>query len=605
MTAMKTKKAILTFILLSAGAFLMIAGCKSRLEEGQAPAAQAEKPVSEERAEGEDTFKGMTLNGAGASFPFPIYSQWASRFKEMTGMKLNYQSIGSGGGIAQVKAGTVDFGASDASMKKEELDEHGLLQFPMVIGGVVPVVNLEGVEAGAVKFSPDILADIYLGGIVSWTDKRIKEINPDVMLPKKDITVVHRADGSGTTWIFTNYLSGISEEWREKVGTGKAVPWPLGVGGKGNEGVAVNVQRIAGSIGYVEFAYALQNDISYVSLRNREGSFVKPTMETFQSAAASADWENAPGFYMVLTDQPGKESWPITGASFILLHREQSSPTVTGANHAVFERGRIMFDGSRTEDSSLITPVKISVRNLSFHYGDHRALIDNTLDIAANRVTAIIGPSGCGKSTHIRVYNRIYDLYRAQRATGEVLMDGKNILSPSTDFIELRRKVGMIFQKPTPFPMSVFNNVAYALRLHYRFSRRDLAGRVEGALKDAALWNEIKDQLDKPGTALSGGQQQRLCIARAIAVEPEVLLMDEPTSAIDPIATAKIEELIYTLKSSYTIVIVTHNMQQAARVSNFTAFFYEGRIVEFGPTKLIFTNPKEKQTEDYITGRFG
>jgi len=252
-----------------------------------------------------------------------------------------------------------------------------------------------------------------------------------------------------------------------------------------------------------------------------------------------------------------------------------------------------------------VTDPKISVRNLSFFYGDKQALINNTIDIAQCRVTAIIGPSGCGKSTHIRVYNRIYELYREQKATGEVMVDGENILDPATDLIELRRKVGMIFQKPTPFPMSVFDNVAYGIRLHYRVTKNELAARVEKALKASALWEEVKDSLNKPGTALSGGQQQRLCIARAIAVEPEVLLMDEPTSAIDPVATAKIEELVESLKTQYTIVIVTHNMQQAARVSDFTAFFYEGHIVEFGPTQKIFTNPSEKQTEDYITGRFG
>jgi phosphate transport system ATP-binding protein len=255
-------------------------------------------------------------------------------------------------------------------------------------------------------------------------------------------------------------------------------------------------------------------------------------------------------------------------------------------------------------DPALLNP-KISARNLSFFYGSHQALFDNNLDIATRKVTAIIGPSGCGKSTHIRIYNRIFELYRDQRATGEVLLDGNNILSPQVDIIELRRKIGMIFQKPTPFPMSVFDNIAYGLRLHYRLSRAELAERVEKALAAAALWDEVKDKLDRPGIALSGGQQQRLCIARAIAVEPEVLLMDEPTSAIDPVATAKIEELIDTLKSKYTIVIVTHNMQQAARISDYTAFFFEGYVVEFGPTRQIFTIPKSKQTEDYITGRFG
>ena len=249
--------------------------------------------------------------------------------------------------------------------------------------------------------------------------------------------------------------------------------------------------------------------------------------------------------------------------------------------------------------------LKIRARGVQFFYGEHQALFDNNLEIARNRVTAIIGPSGCGKSTHIRVYNRIYELYGDQRATGEILLDGDNILSPGYDLMELRRKVGMIFQKPTPFPMSIYDNVAYGLKMHFRLSRGELADRVEEALSRAALWDEVKDHLRQPGTAISGGQQQRLCIARALAVEPEILLMDEPTSAIDPIATARIEELVNSLKTTYTIVIVTHNMQQAARVSDFTAFFFQGHIVEFGPTQRIFTTPTNKQTEEYITGRFG
>ncbi len=248
---------------------------------------------------------------------------------------------------------------------------------------------------------------------------------------------------------------------------------------------------------------------------------------------------------------------------------------------------------------------KILVRNLNFYYGSHQALFQNDLIIVPNKVTAIIGPSGCGKSTHIRVYNRIYELYRDQKADGEVLLDGVNILSPQQDLIELRRKVGMIFQKPTPFPMSVFDNVAYGLRMHYKMSKNEIAARVEAALKQAVLWEEVKDKLNHPGMALSGGQQQRLCMARAIAIEPEILLMDEPTSAIDPVATSKIEDLIEMFKKKYTIVIVTHNMQQAARISDFTAFFYEGRIIEFGTTSQVFTNPLHKQTENYITGRFG
>lgn len=264
------------------------------------------------------------------------------------------------------------------------------------------------------------------------------------------------------------------------------------------------------------------------------------------------------------------------------------------------------FLATKQEEASAPRPTsKISVWNLSFFYGSHQALFENNLEIAEKRVTAIIGPSGCGKSTHLRVFNRIFELYKDQRATGEVLLDGKNILDPKTDVIELRRRIGMIFQRPTPFPMSVFDNVAYGLRLHYSPTRTELKDRVEWALKSAALWEEVKDKLNKPGTALSGGQQQRLCIARAIAVEPEVLLMDEPTSAVDPVATAKIEELIAALKHRFTMVIVTHNMQQAARVSDFTAFFFQGRVIEFGTTDKIFTKPELKQTEDYITGRFG
>lgn len=249
--------------------------------------------------------------------------------------------------------------------------------------------------------------------------------------------------------------------------------------------------------------------------------------------------------------------------------------------------------------------VKISVRNLNFYYGDKQALFDNTLDIAANRVTAFIGPSGCGKSTHIRTYNRMFELYKDFRATGEIMMDGVNILDPKVPALTLRHKVGMIFQKPTPFPMSLFDNIAYGLKLHNSYSASEVADRVENALKSAALWDEVEDKLHLSGTALSGGQQQRLCIARALAIEPEVILMDEPCSALDPIATAKIEELIAELKGKFTIVIVTHNMQQASRVSDYTAYMYMGKLVEFGATSDIFTHPTCKETEGYITGRFG
>jgi phosphate transport system ATP-binding protein len=248
---------------------------------------------------------------------------------------------------------------------------------------------------------------------------------------------------------------------------------------------------------------------------------------------------------------------------------------------------------------------KIMVRDLNFYYGRHQALVNNNLNVMAHCVTAIIGPSGCGKSTHIRTYNRIFQLYPKHRATGEILLDGRNILSPALDVMELRRRVGMIFQKPSPLPLSIFENVAYGVRLHYSANRREVEERVEESLRKAALWEEVKDKLRHPGTALSGGQQQRLCIARAIAAEPEVLLMDEPCSDLDPISTGKIEDLMAELKKTYTVLIVTHNMQQAARASDYTAMMYLGEVEEFGKTEQIFSNPQKKRTQDYITGRFG
>jgi len=313
-----------------------------------------------------------------------------------------------------------------------------------------------------------------------------------------------------------------------------------------------------------------------------------------------------------LTFFPGRLAPPQSNAD--LAPREVPIPNLKGRPAPVRPRVEKLPAMAVSQDNSLESEAiltrlglisKVATRHLDFFYGDNQALFDNNLDIAEHRVTAIIGPSGCGKSTHLRVYNRIYELYRDQRARGEVLLDGGNILDPAYNIMELRRKIGMIFQKPTPFPMSVFDNVAYGLRLHYIMKKGEMADRVEEALSRAALWDEVKDVLHRPGTALSGGQQQRLCIARALAVEPEVLLMDEPTSAIDPIATAKIEELIHTLKESYSIVIVTHNLQQAARVSDFTAFFFQGHIIEFGETQKIFTKPSQKKTEEYITGRFG
>ena len=266
------------------------------------------------------------ISGAGATFPYPVYAKWAEAYANKTGVKMNYQSIGSGGGIKQIKAKTVDFGASDAPLKPEELDAAGLMQFPMVMGGVVPVVNIPGIKPGDIKLSGEVFANIFLGKIKKWDDKAITALNKGLKLPNTQISVVHRSDGSGTTWIFTNYLSKVSSTWKDKVGNDKAVAWPTGVGGKGNEGVASYVGRIKGSIGYVEYAYALQNKMSYALLQNKEGKFVAPTSESFQAAAAYADWNNAPGFYMVLTDQPGKESWPITGATFILVYKTQEKP---------------------------------------------------------------------------------------------------------------------------------------------------------------------------------------------------------------------------------------------------------------------------------------
>lgn len=266
------------------------------------------------------------ISGAGATFPYPIYAKWAESYANKTGIKMNYQSIGSGGGIKQIEAKTVDFGASDAPLKPEDLKKHGLMQFPMIMGGVVPVVNVQGVKPGELKLSGPVLADIYLGKINKWNDKAIKQLNPNVKLPGKAITVVHRSDGSGTTWIFTNYLSKVSKDWAKKVGNEKSVAWPVGIGGKGNEGVASYVSHTRNSIGYVEYAYALQNKMTYAQLRNRAGNYVKPNTASFQAAAANANWKDAPGFYMVLTDQPGKASWPITGASFILVYKNQKQP---------------------------------------------------------------------------------------------------------------------------------------------------------------------------------------------------------------------------------------------------------------------------------------
>jgi phosphate transport system substrate-binding protein len=284
------------------------------------------------------------ITGAGASFPAPIYSKWADAYNKATGARLNYQSIGSGGGIKQIKAKTVDFGASDAPLKDEELAKDGMVQFPTVIGGVVPVVNIKGVTPGQLKLTGQVLGDIYLGKISKWNDPAITALNPGVSLPDAPIAPVRRADGSGTTFLFTNYLSKVNPEWKSKVGEGTAVNWPTGAGGKGNEGVSAFVQRLPDSIGYVEYAYAKQNKMSHVMLKNKDGNFVGPDELNFKAAAAGAEWDKS--FYQVLTEQAGKDAWPITGATFILMYKNPEKPA-TSANALKF------FDWAYSQGDSM------------------------------------------------------------------------------------------------------------------------------------------------------------------------------------------------------------------------------------------------------------
>jgi phosphate transport system substrate-binding protein len=268
------------------------------------------------------------ISGAGATFPYPIYAKWAEAYQAKTGLRMNYQSIGSGGGIKQIQSKTVDFGASDAPLKVEDLDKWGLLQFPMIMGGIVPVVNITGVEAGKMKLTGPVLADIFLGKITKWNDPALTKLNPDLKLPGQAIAVVHRSDGSGTTFNFADYLAKVSPEWKDKVGVNTSVEWPTGLGGKGNEGVAALTGRTSGSIGYVEYAYALQNKLVYTLMANKDGAYVAPESKSFQSAAANADWKNTPGFNLLLTNQPGAGSWPITASSFILVYKKQDKPEV-------------------------------------------------------------------------------------------------------------------------------------------------------------------------------------------------------------------------------------------------------------------------------------
>jgi phosphate transport system substrate-binding protein len=270
------------------------------------------------------------ISGAGATFPYPIYAKWADAYKKETGVGLNYQSIGSGGGIKQIQAKTVTFGASDMPLKAAELDKAGLIQFPMVLGGVVPVINVEGVKSGDLTLDGPILARIFLGEVKTWNDPAIQKLNAGVKLPSQPIVVVHRSDGSGTTFLFTDYVSKVSAEWKSKVGANTAVEWPVGIGAKGNEGVANNVGQTKGSIGYVEYAYAKQNKLNFAKMVNKDGETVAPTAESFMAAAASANWEGTPGFGVVLTNEAGAASWPVAGATFILMHKQPQDPTAAG-----------------------------------------------------------------------------------------------------------------------------------------------------------------------------------------------------------------------------------------------------------------------------------
>jgi len=300
------------------------------------------------------------VTGAGASFPAPLYSKWAADYNKATSVKINYQSVGSGAGLRQIEAKTVDFGASDAPLKDEELAKKGLVQFPTVIGGVVPVVNIKGVAAGQLKLSGQVLGDIYLGKITKWTDPAIKAMNPALALPDAAIAPVRRADGSGTSFIFTNYLSKANAEWKAKVGEGTAVNWPVGAGGKGNEGVAAFVGRLPNSIGYVEYAYVKQNKMTFAQLKNAAGNFVSPDDAAFKAAAASADWSKS--FYQILTEQPGKDAWPITGATFILMQKAQDKPAQAAASLKFFEWA--YKNGDKIADDLDYVPMPASVKTI-------------------------------------------------------------------------------------------------------------------------------------------------------------------------------------------------------------------------------------------------
>ncbi|WP_110685331.1 phosphate ABC transporter substrate-binding protein PstS [Salinicola aestuarinus] len=315
------------------------------------------------------------ITGAGATFPYPVYSQWADAYQDESGIGLNYQAIGSGGGIQQIVAKTVTFGASDAPMTKEELDKNGLMQWPMVMGGVVAAFHIDGFDGESLNLDGDTLADIYLGNITNWNDDAIAELNPDVELPDAQITPVYRAEGSGTNFLFTNYLSKVSEDFASTVGEGKSVAWPAGVGAKANAGVASQIGSTNGAIGYVEYAYAAQNELSLVHLENSDGNVVEPSMESFMAAAGNAEWQDAPGMYLVLTDQPGADSWPITGASFILMHKEVQD--AEAANQALK-----FFDWAYSNGNEMAQEL------------DYVPMPDNVADMVRDSWSDIQGPNG-------------------------------------------------------------------------------------------------------------------------------------------------------------------------------------------------------------------
>jgi phosphate transport system substrate-binding protein len=319
------------------------------------------------------------VTGAGASFPAPVYAKWADAYHKATGARINYQSVGSGAGIKQITAKTVDFGASDAPLTDEQLAKDGLIQFPTVIGGVVPVVNIKGIAPGQLKLTGAVLGDIYLGKITKWNDPAITALNPGLALPGDAIAVVRRADGSGTSFLFTNYLSKVNPEWKAKVGEGTAVNWPTGAGGKGNEGVSAFVQRLPNSIGYVEYAYAKQNKMSHVLLRNKEGAFVNPDDDAFKAAAAGADWSKS--FYQVLTEQPGKGSWPITGATFILMHKTQDKPA--SANNTLKFFDWAYGNGDKAAEELDYVPLPAKVKDLS-----RKLWAENLKDAAGKPIAA-------------------------------------------------------------------------------------------------------------------------------------------------------------------------------------------------------------------------